>query len=244
MVDRDEIIRLIKYHAELNAGIPPGKETFECNYRIRESSWSGRYWARWGDALTEAGFEPRALQGKKLNDNELLSQFADFTLSLGHIPTSPELKMRRYENKEFPNAQVFANRLGKRADLLRRLFMFALDHPQYSAVINIVKPILDKSAVDIEVVSPVVPSTPGQVYLMKSDKHFKIGKTSNLDRRTREIKLVVPGKLDMVHSFETDDPEGIERYWHRRFAHKRVEGEWFLLDASDVAAFKRRGQFM
>jgi hypothetical protein len=75
-------------------------------------------------------------------------------------------------------------------------------------------------------------------------KHYKIGRTNATGRRVYELAIQLPERVALVHSFETDDPVGIERYWHERFKNKNTNGEWFTLNGEDVAAFKRRGRFM
>ena len=80
----------------------------------------------------------------------------------------------------------------------------------------------------------------GHVYLLKHEKVYRIGKSIDASRRYKEIKVQMPYKTAEVHVIETDDPSGIEAYWHNRFKDKRLEGEWFKLSASDVKAFKKR----
>jgi len=42
-----------------------------------------------------------------------------------------------------------------------------------------------------------------------------------------------------AHRISTADEVTLEAYWHKRFANKRQNGEWFLLSKSDVAEFCR-----
>ena len=60
-----------------------------------------------------------------------------------------------------------------------------------------------------------------------------------VDRRLGELGAMAAVEYRLIHEIKTDDPAGVESYWHRRFADKRMRGEWFKLTAADVRAFKR-----
>lgn len=53
--------------------------------------------------------------------------------------------------------------------------------------------------------------------------------------------LLLPYDLTVIYVISTDDPIGIENYWHARFATlRRGKSEFFDLGRAEVAAFKRR----
>lgn len=80
----------------------------------------------------------------------------------------------------------------------------------------------------------------GFVYMIKSGSYYKIGRSNAVGRRERELAIQLPDKATTVHAIRTDDPIGIEAYWHNRFAPRRADGEWFKPGADDIKAFRRR----
>ncbi len=79
----------------------------------------------------------------------------------------------------------------------------------------------------------------GVVYLMQSGEHYKIGCTTNLKQRRKCLSQSMPLGVKLIHEIATDDIEGLENYWHERFAQKRLNDEWFALTADDIQLFQQ-----
>jgi hypothetical protein len=238
---RDHILSEIRRTAAENGGVPLGRARFLQETGIKESDWSGRYWSRWSDAVQEAGFSPNGLQ-EMLSDVSLLDAYARLIEQLGRIPTNPEVRLHARTAPDFPSHNTFA-RFGNKQALLAKVHEHAVASGRYPLAERLCQPHTVPTASTPEEVAPTEPDEGiefGFVYLMRSARHYKIGRTNALGRREYELAIQLPEKLKTVHAIKTDDPAGIEEYWHRRFAGKRKNGEWFDLSAQDVAAFRRR----
>lgn len=234
--DKEQILDEIRLMAEKSGGRAPGRERFAAETGIRESAWLGRYWARWSDAVQQAGLEPNTLQ-RRSDDDEALRRYALETRRLGHPPTHAELRLLRRTDKTMPSSGVY-ERLGPKSILLAKLSSYCDEHPDFADVGELIAPLLvEKSAEETDSGKELVE---GFVYLLKAGRHYKLGRTNSIGRREYEIGLQLPEQAVKVHDIRTDDPVGIEAYWHRRFADTRRNGEWFELDGADVRAFKRR----
>jgi hypothetical protein len=234
MLTREHVLAEIRRTAEANGGVALGKARFEAATGIREHDWRGRFWARWSDAVVEAGFAPNQLQGR-IDQDRLIDSLVDEIRRLGRMPTNAELRLRRRADPDFPAANVF-DRFGPKAGWAAQVLEYCNEHEDCADVAEIVAPLVvaEEAAVDTE------PGQHGFVYLLKSGKHYKIGHTLDVGRRKYELAIQLPEAVREEHVIATDDPVGIERYWHARFADRRKNGEWFDLTRADITAFKRR----
>jgi hypothetical protein len=240
VITRDEVLKEIRRTAVENGGKALGRRSFFAATGIRESDWMGHWWTTWGEAVREAGFEPRRMN-PRLDDEIVLLGAARIVQQYGHFPTAAEIRLACSSDSTLPSHNTFS-RFGGLDGLRARLATFSAERglPDVVALLQ----------------DEIGPTTPhdlhprdnedaeelpdGFVYLIKSGRHFKIGKANSIDQRHRQLRIQLPQPAEIVHRIKTDDPYGIEAYWHRRYAEKRLNGEWFALSADDVKAFKRR----
>jgi hypothetical protein len=238
-MDKDHILNEIRRTALANGGEPLGRKRFLAETGIKESDWLGKIWTRWSTAVEEAGFSPLTLQGK--NDRTLaIAKVAELARKLGHFPTAPEMRMEKRRDSSFPNEKTVTSSAGNKDALVAEVLAFCQSTPDFEDVQRILIDTLPTRKQREVGEAGSDKTRDGYVYLLRSGKKYKIGYAIAPLSRAMVISNMTPDGADRLHEIRTDDPRGIEAYWHNRFADKRGNGEWFALTAADVAAFKRR----
>ncbi|MEX0702209.1 MAG: GIY-YIG nuclease family protein [Planctomycetales bacterium] len=240
-MDKQQILDEIRRTAEANGGVALGRQRFEAETGIQFHEWYGTLWRNWGEAVAEAGYTPNRFN-EAYDEGYLIEKYVELVRELGRMPVEAELRMKAHSDESFPSAQVIGKRLGRKAERMYKIFEYCRRHEGLGDIAEICAPIVAALTESIEMnpASDVGDETIGFVYLMKSGRFYKIGRTNSAGRREYELAIQLPEKSAIVHQIKTDDPVGIERYWHERFSEKRKNGEWFELTAADVRAFKKR----
>lgn len=233
---KERIIREIRRLAAENGGKTPGKVFFEQETGITETDWYGKLWLRWNDAVEEAGLAPNKKQ-VRLSSDLVLDKYAEVCRHYGKPPSSAELKFYARETPGFISHNTFAKHFGNKNGVIAALRDRSIERGE-DDLVAVLPQVNPTSPMTAETSSSTV--TEGWVYLLQSGAHYKIGRSDELEKRVRQISIALPEKVELVHAIRTDDPPGIEAYWHRRFADRRANGEWFKLSSVDVKAFKRR----
>ncbi|MCF6149174.1 MAG: GIY-YIG nuclease family protein [Candidatus Kuenenia sp.] len=237
-MNKQEILSEIKRLAEANGGKAPGFQRFFSETGLRKGDWYPKLWLRWGDAINEAGCDSNKFISAYDTDF-LIERYIELIRELGHFPIEGELRLKRKNDENFPSHSGFAQ-LGGKQERIEKIIEYCLEKNEYADIVVICEEISNLSQ-KREKPDDNSSECIGYVYLIKhgNRNEYKIGMTNNPIRREGELRLELPEKVKPIHYIETDDPYGIEKYWHNRFSNKRKEGEWFSLSSNDVKAFKR-----
>jgi hypothetical protein len=236
---RDQILQAVKNAARKEGSNTIGKLRFQAITDIGEAEWK-YYWARWNELLIEAGLATGALVGRR-DDKTVVTALIPLIREKGRWPTSAEMRIYSRQHPGFPAEDTISSR-GNRATVAGMLLKYCSNKPELSDIAKICEPLTVVEQNDEEFDSQE--RIQGYVYLMKSGQFYKIGKSKSPDRRRSEVALLLPHDTNTIHVIATDDPDGIEHYWHERFKDKHHRGEFFRLTKADVQAFKRRKDYM
>jgi Meiotically up-regulated gene 113 len=236
---KDQILSEIRRTAKANGGVPLGWKRFETETGIGYYDWFGKFGGGWNDLVREAGFEGNRFVTDGYSDDELVQALIALTRSLKRVPVRADVLFARRQDKNFPSETVL-RRLGGKSQIALRIVRCCRTKPGHDDVLALWEPwtVAEESQpAEGDTSTP----TKGYVYLLKhgARSEYKIGRTYSPLRREGEIGIEMPEKVAPIHYIETDDPAGVENYWHTRFAAKRKQGEWFALSPEDVRAFKR-----
>ncbi len=234
MLSKEDILKEIQRTAKENGEVPLGRDRFIKETGITE--WElNKCWPRFSLAQKDAGFEPNSMKGA-FEDEYVFGKYVSLARELGKIPGRGDFRFKRRNDPNFPNDGVF-ERFGKKYQLLQKILVYS-DEKGLEDVAELCRGELGRLE-NNETQSDSTSIIIGSVYLAKSGRYYKIGRTNSMGRRHHEITILLPDSFELVHEIKTDDPSGIEAYWHRRFDSKRKNGEWFDLNSSDIKAFKR-----
>jgi hypothetical protein len=76
------------------------------------------------------------------------------------------------------------------------------------------------------------------VYLVKSGKHYKIGFSSDIDKRLKNLDANAPMGVKLIWRFRSKYAEYLERLLHYYLMDKHLRREWFTLTNDDVDFIK------
>lgn len=192
----------------------------------------------WNSLLQELGLATKSFAVPRTSPDLVVRAVGALIVREGKWPTENELARERRRDDGFPSLKVIRP-LRKSGALAKLIVQAGASDPTLSAAAAIASAYVPSElAPEPESASERVR---GYVYMLRSGRRYKIGKSNDPSRRWREVRIELPDETHQVHTIPTDDPSGIEAYWHERFAAKRVRNtEFFELDAADIRAFKRR----
>lgn len=232
MIKKD-IIKELKRLTKENRGKTPGEKFLYDNSEVKK--WDRmHYWANYNELVREAGLQPNKFDNTKYSREDLCKLFIKIIREKKSWPTRGILDVKHNNNPKIPASNTFYRKFGQTKGIAGAILNFIESKKGYNDITSICNKILERFEDETE-----KDFGKGFVYLGKQHGYYKIGKTNDPNRRREDITLQGAEPFELIHKIETDDMNGIEKYWHERFKQKQKRGEWYSLSNSDIKAFKR-----
>ncbi|KKR85824.1 MAG: hypothetical protein UU32_C0032G0003 [Candidatus Woesebacteria bacterium GW2011_GWB1_41_10] len=234
LTKKDIISELQKYSEEI--GKTPGEKAFYENTNV--GIWDRmKYWSNYGELVNQAGLTPNKFDNTQYSKEELCDIFIRTIREKGKWPTRGYLDVKHTNDSAFPSSATFYRKLGLTNTLAQTILDYINNRKGFEDVIKICNSVPEKNKKPDESTEEEGIIS-GFVYLGKQHGDYKIGKAKDINRRRDDITLLGSEPFELIHAIETDDMNGIEKYWHNRFKTKNLRGEWFKLNPTDTKAFK------
>ncbi|MGD0745183.1 MAG: hypothetical protein ABSA45_08515 [Verrucomicrobiota bacterium] len=191
-MNKTHILQEIKQTAETNGGKPLGQGRFENETEIKKTDWYGKFWARWNDALREAGFSANQFQGA-YDKSELLDKYAKYVLELGRLPSSGDLRLKTRSDSDFPSHSSLDNHFGTKLELIKHLADYCRSQNRYGEVNRLCEEHFARNQ-NVPEKSESQEGEIGFVYLIKSGRFHKIERANSAGRREYELAIQLPEK--------------------------------------------------
>ncbi len=101
-MDKGQILDEIRRTAAANNGVALGIRTFAKETGIKDADWLGKYWARWSDAVKEAGLTPNEKQ-TAFDIAGILEKVILLSRAHGRLPFKAEMQVESHKNENFPS---------------------------------------------------------------------------------------------------------------------------------------------
>jgi hypothetical protein len=139
-MDKQSILNEIRRTAKANGGVPLGAARFFQETGIKDSDWRGKIWARSGDALRDAGFQPNKMQ-TAYSEHVLIEKYIGLARDLGHLPVATEIKMKARSDDSFPWHNSFT-RFGSKQQFVARILEYCKNRPDFEDVTALCEPVV------------------------------------------------------------------------------------------------------
>jgi len=80
-MNKSQILEAMKSTTAENNGKPLGMDKFFEKTGITRNDWRGKYWAKWSDAIKEAGFSPNKFSNPAFETDWMIKQLLNIYVS-------------------------------------------------------------------------------------------------------------------------------------------------------------------